>query len=174
MTTAINTKQLLAWLGQNEFAEGNYPATNFPSGAYLAVITTLTNEDYQVLTKSNTFLVDVSDILVGDFGSNYIYSAKIKNSTGLFSPSETSLRIAAFVFDDSAAAPVNGPTVGLTFYLQGLLTTTVTDSTPTRTGAYTKTTTANTPNAAGEGTYKGNPVLVTGSFGYSLKQNLKD
>jgi hypothetical protein len=173
-TTAINAKQLLAWLAQDEFAEGNFPNTNFPSGAYLAVITTDTNQDYQVLTKSNTFLVDVSDILTGYYGSNSVQSAKIKTATGLYSPSGTVMMLAVLVFDDSAAVPANGPTVGLTMFMQGLQTTTIKDTSPNRSGVYTESVSAQTPNASGEGVYKGTPVLVTGSFGYSrtVKLNL--
>jgi hypothetical protein len=51
--------------------------------------------------------------------------------------------------------------------MQGLQTTTVNDSTPLRSGTYTETVSAQTPNATGEGIYKGTPVLATGSFGYS-------
>lgn len=170
--TAITTKQLLQWLAKDEFSEGNIDTNSFPSGAYLAVITTPTTEDFQVLTKNNSLLVDVSDVFIGYFGSNTLYTAKIRNSTGLYSPSGMTTRVATLVFDDSGVNAVNGPTAGVTIYLIGLQTTTVTDTNPSRSGVYTETVSATTPNAVGEGTYQGTPVIVTGSFGYTLKHNL--
>jgi hypothetical protein len=165
-TTALNIKQLLAWLAVDEYAEGNYPSNSFPGGAYLASITAHTNVDYQVLTKSNAFLVDVSDIIQSSAGSNSVYSGKVKISTGLFSPSKITMRLTTAVYDDSGIVAVNGrPVVGLNIFLVGLQTKTVTDSTPSKSGAYTETISDQAPSVVGEGVYNGTPVLVTGSFG---------
>lgn len=172
---AITTKQVLAWLAQDEYAESNYPAASFPTGAQLAVITSTNADSFQVLDKHNNFLVDVSDILSGGHGSNYVYSGKINVTTGVYESSVTSLRPADFYYNDLAVSAIPGrAVVGVDFYVRGLDTRKYTDSTPNTSGVYTEIINSQVVNGLGEGIYQGTPILVTGGFGYSGVATLKD
>lgn len=176
ISTSINTKQILKWLALDEYAESNYVATNFPAGAQLVVIVTAdTNADFQVLNKSNLCLVDVSDIMSADHGSNYVYSGKVKDSTGLYFPDITVLKPAKLVYNDLGITPVDGRSVvGVDFYLGGMETKVVTDGLPNSSHVYTQIISVQVGPCAGEGTYKGTPILVNGNFSYGATIKLRD
>jgi hypothetical protein len=152
----LDTKRILEFLAKDEYAEGNYASSNFPAGAKLVVI----DGDFQVLGTSNKFLVDVSDILSVETGANNIVSGKINDSTGLYDNFGTSLCIVRFNYDDSR---ISGG-VGLQFYLAGLMTSIVTDTTTNASGVYTETDCDSSDFAAGEGNYQGTPFVITGSL----------
>ena len=70
------------------------------------------------------------------------------------------------VYDDSII--VGG--VGVQFSLQGVLTTTFTDSKPAKTtGFVTETITGKMSTAVGDGNLGGRPFILTGSLGTSAK-----
>lgn len=156
---SVETKQVLEFLAVDENAEGNYPSNSFPTGAKLVVIG---DSDFQVLNKSNKFLVDVSGVLsVQDVneGTNDMISGKVINETGLADTTLTDLHVLKFIYDDSA---VSGG-VGLQFYLEGLMTSTVTDTAP-KAGKYTETKSNKITSALGEGNFQGTPFVITGSL----------
>jgi hypothetical protein len=163
-----DTKQILAFLAQDENVEGNYGSTNFPSGAKLVIAA---NGAFQVLDKSDNLLVDVSDILSSSNpGTNNIFSGKQNDTNGLASPTTTDLSLLTITFDDSN---VGEGAVGLTFSMTGIGTGKTTDTTPNvSTGAYTETDSGSLTSATGEGSYQGDPLVVTGSAKASGKGTL--
>jgi hypothetical protein len=170
---SITTKTLLNWLAQDEYAEGNYTAgTTFPSGAQFVVFDHGTNGSYfQVLAANHTLLVDVSDIISATEGTygNDITSGKQVDTNGLASPTTTDIHILTITFDDSAVATTFGSTVGVKFYLTGLMTETTTDTKPSSLGVYTKSKTSKMASSAGEGFYQGQPFTISGSVNGSGK-----
>ena len=158
---SLSTKQLLAWLALDEHAEGSYGFTNFPNGAQLAII----GSNVKVLS-TNQVIADVSDLLTPVDGTNSIFSGKMFTTSGVYDPSATAMEIFKFVYDDSFVA--GG--LGIQFSLQGVLTTTITDSKPAKTtGAITETITSKMSSAAGDGSLGGKPFILTGSLGTSAK-----
>jgi hypothetical protein len=170
---SITTKTLLAWLALDEYAEGNYTAgTNFPSGAQLVVFDRHNRPPaFQVLTATNTLLVDVSDIVhaqEGFFG-NDITSGKQIDTNGLASPTTTDIHLLTLSFDDSFVPATYGPVVGVQFYLMGLMTETTTDTKPSKAGVYTESKSSKMPNAAGEGFYQDQAFVISGSVDGAAK-----
>jgi N-methylhydantoinase B/oxoprolinase/acetone carboxylase alpha subunit len=165
----FGTKQILARLAVAENAEGNYGATNFPSGAKLVVVSSYNSSgpDFQVMSSKNVLLVDVKDILTGS-GSGGIYSGKTSNQYEnnqdfdiLSDPSTTSEEIFTLTYNDTGAF---GGT-GIQFYLTGLATSETTDATPnSKTLAYKETDSYTMSSSAGDGTYFGNQLVITGSL----------
>ena len=139
------TADILKRLAVDEFAKGNWPSNSFPALARLAVVPTATNK-FVVMMGTN-ILVDVSAILSFQNGDNEITSGKKNNSTGLAAPTKTKRQIGRITFDDTSAGNPNG---GLTFYLQGVLIQTTTDSTPAS-SFYKETHLGLLTGAAGEG-----------------------
>ena len=152
----LDTKQILAFLAEDEYAEGEYASTNFPTGAKLVVI----GGDFQVLDKTNNFLVDVSDILSIEKGTNDIVSGKINDSTGLYENSATKVYILRISYDDSG---ISGG-AGLQFYLAGLMRCTVTNTAPNESGFYTETDSDRMDASAGQGHYQDRSFVITGSL----------
>ncbi len=79
----INTKDLLALLAQDEHASGNYDNTNFPAGSHLVILGDIPSGDhidFQVQDRNGGELVDVSDIIKLEYGTNVVYSGKTNNS----------------------------------------------------------------------------------------------
>jgi len=169
LTTVVNpgkfsltTKQLLAWLALDEHAEGTYGATNFPAGAQLAII----GSNLKVLGTNQTVLADVSDLLTATDGTNSVFSGKAFTTNGVYDPSATEIEFFKLVYDDSIVAG----SVGVKFSLQGILTTTITDSKPAKTtGVVTETITSKMSTASGDGSLNGTPFILTGSLGTSAK-----
>ncbi len=150
---------LLKRLAQDEFNAGNWPSNSFPHGAKLVVV----GGSFVIVKGTNT-LVDVSNVISIGFGVNTIMSGRQNDITGLASPTITNVRIGHLVFDDTGL----NPTDGLRFYLQGVLTETITDSAVANNGTYNQTHSVSMPTAAGEGDSgvgSGNdqPIIVTGS-----------
>jgi hypothetical protein len=110
-------------------------------------------------------IVDVSGIISVSFGTNQLFSGSV-DTNGLARPSEVTTQIARVIFDDTALNSTNG----LRFYIQGVLTDTITDSVPNRnTGVFTETEVISMPTAAGEGTSgvgsgDERQIIVTGSL----------
>jgi hypothetical protein len=169
---AVNTKQLLVWLAQDESAEGNYGFPSFPAGAKLVLIVSNDESaDFQVWNKSDILLVDVSDILNITHGTNEVVSSKVNDTTGLLDPSAKIWHLIKFSFNDSAILTGG---VGVTFDLVGLEERAVTDSNPNKDGIYTETVSATVDASAGEGTYQGEPFVITGSLDFGEKSTLTD
>jgi hypothetical protein len=168
--SSINTKQLLIWLAQDEHAEGNFVVSNnFPSGAVLVFIATSADNssDFQVLSKTGTPLVDVSDILSLDRSSETIDTAKISDTTGLLDPSGTQTRLLNLTFDDTQLIVTNG-LVNLQFDLSGVEVKTVSDTAP-KSGTHTESVKAKVSSASGEGFLNGNPFIISGGFSFTGK-----
>jgi hypothetical protein len=165
----IATKDILSWLAVAENAAGNYrTGTNFPAGAKLVVITG-NNADFQVLTKTNTLIVDVSNIISATNGANDIYSGKYNNSAPA-PASTTDLQVLTFQYDDTA---ITG-SVGVKFYMTGLMTSTTTDIAvkSKSKSVTTETQSSKLSSGVGEGTYQGHQFVLTGSFSASGKATL--
>ena len=161
---SVTTKTLLGFLAVDEFAEGKFGSTNFPAGAKLVIITGNGDGEFQVLTSSNTFLVDVSDILFAFEGNNNISSGKQNDYTGLANPTETKLHVLTFGYDDSRVLPLNGSTVDLQFHMTGLMTSTKTDTVPNNNTVYMETKSNILTSGVGEGDFQGNPFVITGGL----------
>ena len=161
---SVATKDILALLALDENAEGNYPGTNFPSGAKLVMTPVTPDPDggsvtltpvpvinnsspFQVVDKNNNTLVGVSDIIsINSAGSNVITSSKSTSSNPGLGTS-TDLELLSIKFDDTGAGG------GLKFFLTGIGTGKTTDSTPNKTtGAYTESSSGDrtTPGQAKE------------------------
>ncbi len=156
-------------MAQAENAEGNYPAgTTFPTGAKLVVVTG-DNPLFQVLDANNNLLVDVSDILSsadGTFG-NDIYSGKQSDLTGVAATATTDLHILTVKYDDTGI----GGSVGVKFYMTGLMTTKVTETVAVA-GVYTRTESVKLASGTGEGSYQGQDFVLTGTLSASGKGTL--
>ena len=167
ITVSVSTKQVLAWLAVDENAEAKYGSTTFPTGAQLLLIEQGNDSDFQVVDKNGNFLVDVRDVISLDHGDTTINSAKISDSDGLFSPSGTQMRIFDFDFNDTNI----GGGSHVQFYLQGLETKTVTDSS-VRSGKYTQSVSVSVPDGAGDGSYLGIPFVISGTISISGKESI--
>jgi hypothetical protein len=152
---SLNTAELLRTLAQDENAAGRWPSNSFPSTAKLAVGNP---EGFRVINGTN-ILLEVSDIMSFSGGDNDIRSGKENDSTGLANPTTKSLRLGKITFDDTF---IEGG-VGLKFFIQGLLSTSETDTVPSG-GVYTQTKTGRLMNGTGEGIDSdGNAFVLTGT-----------
>ncbi len=159
---SYNTQALLNLLAQDKQAQGQWGATVFPAGSKL-----MASEGWLVVDRANNVLADVSDILSVSEGSNEIVSGKQNNATQLASPSLKSMRVVTLTFDDTGIVGGNG----LSFYLHGLATKTVADTTPTSAGVYTESQGIKITGAAGEGSWSdGTPFVCSGNVSTSGKQ----
>jgi len=161
----LDTKQILAFLATAENEEGNYGSTTFPTGAKLVTLGgTGSPPDFQVVSKTGALLVDVADIITvtdsGTYGSD-ISSGKSKDSTGLASTTETDQEIITVAYDDTGAGG------SLQFVLTGLFTDKTTDTAPSNAGTYRETQSHTLTDAAGDGNYRGNPLVISGGFSAS-------
>ncbi|MGZ4962697.1 MAG: hypothetical protein ACXWBP_02740 [Limisphaerales bacterium] len=159
-TRFVSINDLVRRLAQDEFNAGNWPSNSFPRGAKLVVV----NGGFVIVKGTNT-LVDVSNVIGIAFGTNTIMSGRQNDTNGLASPTITEIRIARLIFDDVGI----NPTDGLRFYLQGVLTETITDSALAKNGTFTQTHSVSMPNSAGEGesgigSGDERPIIVTGSL----------
>ncbi len=156
------TKNILNMLAFDENLEGNWPSNSFPKNAALA----LAGNAFIVLNGTN-ILLNVSDIMSFNTGEPHVISGKQSTVTGLASPSAQKLQIAGIMFDDTF---INGG-YNLKFYLDGVLGTTTTDTTPVS-GVYTETRTLKFTTAAGDGSSQDVPFICTGSFSATGKRSL--
>lgn len=161
---SIKTKDILSALAIAENQEGNYPSSSFPSGAKLVVFLTggdSSSPDFEVVDKSNNFLVDVSDIVSGTpSGSAYVYSGKVSDDTGLGSPSQTDIQIYTITYDDTG---IDG-SLNLQFTLTGVLTELVSDGKVNlSTGLYTESQSHKLTLGTGDGSFSGQAIIVSGT-----------
>lgn len=153
----LGTKELLAALAVDKYAQTNYPANYFPSGSKLA----LTQEGaFVVVNRNNELLADVSDILHFSPGISDIVSGSVDNSTGLGSPKRGDLMLVTLNFDDTF---ITGGS-DLSFSIQGVDKLQTRDSKPGGNGNYNENTTDQINNASGEGQSGGKQFIVTGSM----------
>lgn len=163
-TRFFTTSDILKRLAQDENNAGNWASNTFPRGARLAVV----GDRFSVVQGTNV-LVDVSNVIGITFGNNAIQSGRQNDTNGLASPTISKVHLANLSFDDTAINTTNG----LSFFLQGVMNETITDSAVSRTtGIFTETETASMPSAAGEGTASvgsgaDQPIVVTGSLSAS-------
>ena len=176
LKSRIDTKQILAWLAQDEYAAGHYGYTNFPDGAQLIYIPFFAGlEDSvffsgpatQILDKNGELIIDTSDILTVQDGNNHVFSGKLRPDNAAYNPTGKELHFIRVTYDDSALT--NG--VGLQFNLQGLMTTAFNDSKPTSVLTFNRTATGNA-DAAGDGSLNGVPFVLTGSIDTKQKIEL--
>ncbi|PWU09022.1 MAG: hypothetical protein C5B50_28135 [Verrucomicrobia bacterium] len=147
------TIDLLNLLARAKYAQGLWPATNFPANAKLGISG---GRPFSVITGTN--IIDVSDIFTLTTSTNEITSGKTSDSTGLSNPTSKTLQIAKYSFDDTAIPGSNG----LQFYIQGIAASTKTDTVPAG-GVYTRSFTSKLVGA-GEGTSSsGHAFVLTGS-----------
>ena len=157
----INTKDLLSSLALDEFAMGNYASTNFPPGSHLVILGDIpagNHIDFEVQDRNGGGLVNVSDIIKLDYGTNTVCWGKTNNSTGLDAPSRTRRLIQMFSYD----SPTNSGS-DLHFYLQGMATCKVTDSRLNRDNDYLETQ-SDELVGTGDGTFQGQPIVLTGDL----------
>ena len=147
------TADILQALAKDEFAAGTWSSNSFPATAKLAV----SSDGFFVINGTN-FLVSVTNVMSFDPGENEINSGKLKDSTGLASPTLKRLQIGRINFDDTSIT--NGS--NLKFYIQGIVNNTTTDTVPAS-GSYTETQSGKMTNGAGEGVDSdGTPFVLTG------------
>jgi hypothetical protein len=162
LVKTYNTQAILNLLAQDKLAEGQWGSSVFPAGSKLAA----TNDAWVVVDSANTVMADVSDILSGSGGGNEVLSGKQNDTTQLASPTLNTMEVVKITFDDTAIAGGNN----ISFYLQGLSTKTVTDTTPTSAGVYTETQTGKITGAAGEGTWSNStPFVCSGNMTTTAK-----
>ncbi len=163
LKSRVDNKQILVWLAQDEYTEGNYGAPVFPAGTQLAI----DGPDILVEDQTGAVLVNASDIFYLQDGTNNVFSGKLRPDNAAYNPTGKELHYFRLNFDDTA---VPGG-VGLQFNLQGLMTTTFNDTKP---AAYTfnRTATGKAPNAAGDGNLNGVPCVLTGSIDTQQKIEL--
>jgi hypothetical protein len=162
----LNTKDLLAVLAADKYAQTNYPANFFPSGSKLGITGAGT---VVVVNRNNEFLVDVSDIVRFETSTNGILAGRVDNVTGLARPENTEQAIARMVFDDTAIT--NGS--NLSFVIEGLDTIKTNDTQPSQsTGKYREVRSDRVNSAAGEGQTAGTRFVITGSIKGSFNVTL--
>jgi hypothetical protein len=150
-----NTAELLRTLARDENAASRWPSNSFPSTAKLAV----RNQEGFTVVNGTNILINVSDIMSFSGGDNEIRAGKADDATGLANPTTKSLRLGKITFDDTF---IQGG-VGLKFFIQGLLSTSETDSVPSG-GVYTQAKTGRMINGTGEGIDSdGNAFVLTGT-----------
>jgi hypothetical protein len=149
-------------LALDEYIDGNWGSTTFPSGAKLVEV----DGSFQVLDKNNNLLVDVSNIITLSTGNNYISAGKVDDSSGLASPSTTVTQILFLTFDDTH---IGGD---IQFTIGGLATITTNDTKPNGYGLYTEKTSYKASAVAGEGTAKGASIVISGTVSASGKGTL--
>jgi len=168
LKSRIDTRQLLVWLAQDEYTAGHYGFTNFPDGAQLTYVPFFPGLEgtlffdgpaTQVLDKNGQLIIDTSDILTFQDGNNPVFSGKLRPDNAAYNPTGKELHFVRVNYDDSAVT--NG--VGVQFSLQGLMTTTFTDSKPTALLTFNRTATGKA-DAAGDGSLNGVPFVLTGSI----------
>lgn len=135
------TADFLKRLAIDENIAGTYPTNKFPRGATLVA----TNNSFFVVVKTN-ILVDVGNIISFSAGDNEI-SSGTTDTNGLARPSVTKTHLARVMFDDTAINTTNG----ISFFLQGVMTETTSDSAVDRAGNYTESHVVSMPTSAGEG-----------------------
>jgi hypothetical protein len=179
---SVATKDILALLATDN-------QTTLPSGAKLVIshvtppdgVVTLApdgnspvinnvnnmDEDFQVVDKNNNLLMDVSDIMsINIAGGNDITSSKSTSSNPGRGTSSNE-QLLSISFDDTG---VGG---NLKFFLTGIRTGKTTDTTPSKTtGAYTESSSSSLSSGTGEGSYRGNPLVCTGTVSTSGKVSL--
>jgi len=163
-TKKLATKDLLALLATDKYAERKYNSLAFPSGAKLVFM--LDNDDlpksYFIVTDSKgTNLVDVSDLLTATIHTdNLVTSGKTNVVTGL-QTGIVRLGGAEIDFDDTG---IGGETV---FTLAGVAKSSINDS-PGKSGVtYSETETVTINPAIGTGEVNGNPAVVSGSITFT-------
>ncbi len=169
---SVTTKTLLAMLAQDEFFDGNYPSTVFPSGAKLILMadeTVFSNSTFQVVDKEGLELVDVSDELEITIvvGNESVSSGVENDATGVVTGKENQSFIANFSFDNTGSST---PGTLYSFYLQGVVADVTTDTLP-KNDSYTEKETAKMSSGAGPGKAVGvvntSPLIITGSVSFS-------
>jgi hypothetical protein len=160
--STLATKDILNKLAFDAYVEGNWPSNSFPKDTTVA----LAGNGFIVLNGTN-ILLNVSDIMSFTTDEPKVTSGKQNTVTGLASPTTQKLQIASITFDDTF---INGGN-NLKFYLNGVLSMTMADTTPVD-GVYTETQTCKTTAAAGDGSSQGIPFICTGSVSANGKSPL--
>jgi hypothetical protein len=176
----LNTANLLQFLALDKYALGQYPATSFPVGSKIVCITTYypsqinpTSIDfsYKVLSKSNTLIADVSDIISLSIDGKYLTyleSGKINTISGLYAPAGTNDFISTITFDDTWIS--DGANIKC--YLSGVTKNIIINTAPIN-RVYKETQITTQAGAFGEGYYRGTEMIITGGFTQSSTNTLK-
>lgn len=139
----FSTSNILRTLGNDASISGRITGTNFAPGASLI----LSNNTFFVLSGSD--VIDVSDIMTFQTGTNQLISGST-DANGLATPrSRTIIEIGRVTFNDTAINTNNG----LVFYFQGVATQTTGNSVANATtGEFTEARSLNLNQGTGEGT----------------------
>ncbi len=167
----LNTKQILAFLAQDEFASGNYSSTNFPPGARLVLGGDTQFDDnsldFVVLDRDGNELVDVSDILKLTNGANVIVWGNLYESDGTKIRSHSSKYMEQFTYDSTDPSGLD-----LHFSITGSATCKVTQPKPDLSGAFTITSSLKMAGY-GDGSFQGQPLAVTGDLSVTGQQKIQ-
>ncbi len=151
----VSTVNLLESLAKDEYAEGNYPNTRFPSTAVLHYY----GGGFEVDERTSV-LVDVSDILTLTItGQNDITNGNYTDVKGPGTPpsTQTAYQIVTLAYTSSTGAS------GLGFTVTGLGELTQKGGTPNaKTGKFTQTDSVSLQDGTGEGTLNGVEFVITG------------
>jgi hypothetical protein len=174
----LGNKQLLPLLAAAEYYNGNYSYASFPAGAKLVMAQGYSSYgaayvDFAVWSASNSFLVDVSDVLTGMAGSydnsisgsglNSVIWGKLNTSTFVYQPTFTREYPLSIQYDDTGFGG------DLKFYAVGLNVDANTDTKPNAGGHYTETESQKVATLQGFGSLDGSPLFVTGNLTGSAK-----
>ena len=154
----VTTASLLKSLATLAYLNGDYPATNFPTGA--KIVYELHPEDthenrFIVTTSLGVTLCDVSDYLYYEQGQSLLQSGKYDSANKIF-PSWKYSYIGQLVFDGTSVEDTR-------IFFGGLITSTVADVVVKNIGTYKETWKITLPAGIGEGVYDGRDCLVTGT-----------
>jgi glutamine cyclotransferase len=176
----LNTANLLQFLALDKYALGQYPATSFPVGSKIVCITTYyptqTNANnidysYKVMSRSNTLIADVSDIISFSIDGRYrtfIDSGRVSAGTLLYAPAGTNDFISTITFDDTW---ISGG-ANIKCYLSGVTKNIIINTAPINRD-YKETQITTQAGAFGEGYYRGTEMIITGGFTQSSTNTLK-
>jgi hypothetical protein len=159
VTRKLSTKDLLNQLARDEFAEENYSAATFPSGARLA----LADGSFVVVDSGHQLLVDVSDIVQLTSGTN-ILTGRISDTTGLAKDKTTQLILVTLNFDDTFISGGGN----LSYSIQGVDTAKTKDLKLIT--SYQETASDSVKNGSGQGQVSGTPFVVNGSISGSRSE----
>ena len=153
----VDTKFLLAALGA---AGANSPLPGFPADAKLVLTGTGSMPAFQVWSRENTFLADVSSFMyLTEVDAGSIWVGKINPINDLGAPTYTQNMNVSFFFN-----AITGGT-GLMFKLQGLASHVTTDGQiNATTHLYKETSSFASKYLSGYGSYQTSPILMTGNL----------
>jgi hypothetical protein len=161
-SVSLKTTDLLNTLALDEQVQGSWPSGSFPVKSTLA----LAGHSLVVINGTN-ILLNVSDIMNYNTGQPSVISGKQNLSTGLADTSVKGQQVVSLMFDDTFISGGND----LKFYLNGLLSLTLTDTVPVN-GSYTETRKIKISSGIGDGSMQDIIFINTGTVSASGNSTL--